>query len=317
MQLPQNLRCLAFLLVLLIVLPPAAHATELGDKINRGTVGIVTGDLDGTYAQIASDLARVLDDGEKLRILPILGKGSIQNIADILYLKGVDIGIVQSDVFAFMKREGMFPAIDRRVHYITKLYNEEFHLLAHESIESVAALEGRKVSFGKQGRFYMTGSVIFGDLGLRVEPVALDEALALERIKSGEIAALVYVSGKPTKFFRKIPSNAPVRLLAIPFSPKLMATYLPTSLTAEDYPNLLDQGESVETLAVGAVMAAFNWAPDTDRYAKVSRFVDAFFSNFGAFQKAPRHRKWKDVNLTAEVPGWTRFRAADEWLANQ
>ena len=123
-------RVLTLVFLVAIALSTASLASELGEKINRGTVGIVTGSVDGTYARIASDLARVLDDGEKLRVLPILGKGSIQNIADILYLKGVDLGIVQSDVFAFMKREGIFPAIGQRIHYVSKLYNEEVHLLA-------------------------------------------------------------------------------------------------------------------------------------------------------------------------------------------
>jgi hypothetical protein len=31
----------------------------------------------------------------------------------------------------------------------------------------------------------------------------------------------------------------------------------------------------------------------------------------------PRHPKWKDVNLAAQVPGWTRFVPAQEWLVRQ
>ncbi len=312
---PARVLALVFLVVLSISNP--SLASELGEKINKGTVGIVTGSVDGTYARIASDLARVLDDGEKLRVLPILGKGSIQNIADILYLKGVDLGIVQSDVFAFMKREGIFPAIGQRIHYVSKLYNEEVHLLAHDSIASPADLDGRTVSFGTAGRFYMTGSVIFEHLGIRTKPVALDPALSLQKIIEGEIAAMVYVSGKPTRFFQELPADAPVKLLSLPLDPRLLDIYLPARLEAADYPGLIAPGESIDTLAVGAVMAVFNWAPETDRYAKVAAFIDAFFGSIEAFSSPARHAKWREVSLTAEVPGWTRFKAARDWLAAQ
>src|SRR5262249_59014334 len=29
-----------------------------------------------------------------------------------------------------------------------------------------------------------------------------------------------------------------------------------------------------------------------------------------------RHPKWREVNLSAEMPGWTRFKPAAEWLAS-
>ena len=101
------------------------------EQTNKGTVGIISGGINGTYIRIASDLADVLDDGDDLRVLAIRGKGSLQNINDILYLKGIDIGIVQSDVLEFSRRENLLhPQISDRINYITKLYNEEIHVLA-------------------------------------------------------------------------------------------------------------------------------------------------------------------------------------------
>ena len=64
-------------------------------------------------------------------------------------------------------------------------------------------------------------------------------------------------------------------------------------------------------------MAVFAWPPHTERYNKVARFVTAFFSKFDQFQRPPRHPKWREVNLTAQVPGWTRFQAAEDWLVQQ
>jgi len=296
--------------------PAAAQDGEaLRERINRGTVGIISGGIDGTYIRIATDLASVLDQGDELRVLPIMGKGSVQNIDDILYLRGIDIGIVQSDVFAFVKRQNRHATIDSRINYITKLYNEEFHLLAGPGIDNVEQLAGKKVNFGVQGSgTFMTASIVFETLGIEVEPVSFDQGLALEKVKSGEIGALVYVAGKPTQLFKNIESTGEVHFLRIPLTDAILETYLPSRFTHEDYPLLVPEGQQVQTLAVGAVMAVYNWPTDHPRYGKVSNFIDTFFSRFSEFQQAPRHRKWREVSLTAVVPGWSRFEPAEAWL---
>ena len=100
----------------------------------------------------------------------------------------------------------------------------------------------------------------------------------------------------------------------MPYTEALQQSYLPSSFSDSDYAALVPPGEQVDTVAVGAVMAVFNWGRGTRRYRKVKTFVDVFFSNFSEFLKAPRHKKWQEVNLAAQVPGWKRFRAAEKWL---
>jgi TRAP transporter TAXI family solute receptor len=285
------------------------------NRANQYAVGIISGGINGTYVRIAADLAAVLDDGDNLRVLPMMGKGSVQNINDILYLRGTDIGIVQSDVLAYMKRQNIHPGIERRIHYITKLYNEEIHILARDEVREVAELAGRKVNFDNRGSgTFMTATTVFDALGIKVEATTFDQALALEKLKSGEISALLYVAGKPTALFRDLKRGDGVHLLAMPQSTKLLETYLPSNFTSEDYAQLVPEGQRVETLAVGSVMAAFAWEVGSERYQRVARFVEAFLGKFEEFRKPPRHAKWQEVSLTAQVPGWTRFRAADEWL---
>lgn len=304
--------------VLSVAVVSSAHAQQgegYAERINRGTVGIISGGINGTYIRIATDLANVLDNGNELRVLAIMGKGSVQNIDDILYLRGIDIGIVQSDVFEFVRRQRKHPNIDQRIRYITKLYNEEFHLLANDSITRIEDLAGQKVNFGVRGSgTYMTASLVFETLGIQVEPVSFDQALALEKTKTGEIAATVYVAGKPTRLFKDIAADDPVHFVEVPLTPKVLETYLPSRLTYEDYPNIVPKGSPVRTLAVGAVMAVYNWPEKHPRYVKVKRFIDTFFGRFEEFQVAPRHPKWREVNLTATVPGWTRFAPAANWL---
>ncbi len=79
----------------------------------QAVAGVIAGGLDGTYIRIAADLAVVLDD-PRLRVLPIIGKGSVQNIDDLLHLRGVDIAIVQSDVLAFIRAQKSAPDVERR-----------------------------------------------------------------------------------------------------------------------------------------------------------------------------------------------------------
>lgn len=284
-------------------------------RVNGGRVGIISGGIGGTYIRIATDLASVLDDGDDIRILPIMGKGSVQNITDILYLKGIDIGIVQSDVLSFMQRQAIHYNLDSRIHYITKLYNEEFHLVSSSKIASVKDLAGQKVNFGVEGSGTdMTAQTVFSALGIEVEAVHFDQALALEKIKQGEIAATVYVAGKPAKAVSELKGDIGLKLMRVPYEGKLQETYLPAKFTAEDYPDLVKQGAGVDTIAVGAVMAVFNWDPGSTRYKRVVKFIDTFFSKFHEFQKPPRHPKWREVNLAATLPGWTRFPYASKWL---
>jgi len=286
------------------------------ERVNAGTVRIISGGIGGTYIRIATDLASVLDDGENLRVLPIVGKGSVQNITDLLYLKGIDIAIVQSDVLSFIRRRNIHPNVDQRIAYITKLYNEEFHIVGASNIETIQDLAGKKVNFGVEGSgTAMTAATVFDSLGIEVQPVYHDQALAIEKIKSGEIAATSYVAGKPAVAVAELQRDAGLRLVTVDYAPELREAYLPAMFTNEDYPNLVAEGEPVDTIAVGAVMAVYNWNPGGERYQKTERFVKAFFANFETFLQPPRHPKWQEVNLAAELPGWRRFPAAQEWLA--
>jgi uncharacterized protein len=289
--------------------PPSI--TALSQRANSGTVGVISGGVDGTYVRIAADLASVLDDGDTLRVLPILGKGSLQNMQDILVLRGVDIGIVQSDVLAFARRERLLPGLDALIQYIAKLYDEEVHILARPGLARLEDLAGQVVNVDVRGSgTTMTATLLFEALGIPIRPAHEPQDQALERLRRGEIAALVYVAGKPARLFAGLPPDAGLRFLPVPMTDALLETYLPSRLAHADYPAPVPEAAPIETIAVGAVMAVYAWAPGTERYRKVARFVDSFFEKFARFQQPPRHPKWREVNLAAQVPGWTRFNAA-------
>lgn len=199
------------------------------------------------------------------------------------------------------------------MQYITKLYDEEVHILARRDIERVEDLAGQPVNVDLGGSgTAMTASLIFGSLGVQVQPVHSPQDLALERLRRGEIAALVYVAGKPARLFSNLRNEEGLHLLSLPLAPPLLQTYLPASIRNADYPNLVAEGSPVQTVAVGAVLAVYAWKPNTERYVKVVRFLERFNQKFPELLQPPRHPKWREVNLTAQVPGWTRFSPESE-----
>ena len=300
-----------------IVAQAGGHAA-FTEKLNQNTVTVISGNPNGAYLYLAFDMSAVLDTGSDLRVLPVIGKGGYQNMMDVLYLKGVDLGITQSNIMGYLKKTGEFgPNIDARVAYIAKLYNEEMHILAGPGINSVQDLNGKRVNLSDIGSgTQFSGRLIFELLGIKVQEVNFDQSEGYQRVKSGDIAATVLIAGKPTGAFAKFKMEPGMTLLPMPYSDVLEQDYFPAKLTNDDYPNLIpNKDSSIDTIAVGAVLVAFNWPRNTDRYRRVASFVDAFFAKFPEFQKPARHKKWKEANLNATLRGWKRFPAAEEWLA--
>ena len=288
----------------------------LKQRKNTWTVGVAGGQLSGTYMTFADELADVLDDGDNLRVVPIVTHGAASNLDDLLYLRGVDVVMTQSDVFEYFRTQRKTPNLDSRIHYILRLPVSELHVLARTDVQRLEDLRGKKVSFGPAGAASsLTGTIVFQRLGVHVEQVLIDNATALEKVKSGELAALVRVIGKPLQFFARIPENSGLHLVPIPFSKTFADHYTIGEFTSEEYPTLVPQGETTDTIAVPAVLAVFNWPKNTDRYRRVQRFTEALFIKWDKFMEPHRHPKWRDVNLAATVPGWTRWSVAEEMLS--
>jgi TRAP transporter TAXI family solute receptor len=280
---------------------------------NNWTVGIVGGLIDGTYMRFADELGKVLDDGENLRILPIVSYGAASNLEDLIYLRGVDVAVTQSDVFEYFRTERKTPNLDRRVHYLIRLPISEVQVLARTDIQSLEDLRGKKVNFGPAGSgSSLTGTIIFQRLGIKVEQANVDQQSAMQKLRAGEVDALVRVIGKPVGFFANIPPNAGLHLVPIPFTKQFADYYTLGELTSKEYPNLIPEGQRVDTIGVPTVLAVYNWPKGSDRYRRVERLTEQLFAKFSKLQSPPFHPKWRDVNLAATVPGWSRFSVAEE-----
>lgn len=288
---------------------------QLASVRNDASFRVVTGPLGGTSAELAADLAQVLADANNVRVMPMLGSGGLQNLEDLLYLKDVDIGFVRSDVLAYVKKLGLYPDIESKIRYISKLHLEEIHVLARSSVESIRDLAGKKVSFGRvvaDGK--PVAQLMFETLGVEAQAVFLGAEEAVEQLKAGEIEAAVITNGKPNGIISSLTAEDGLKLLPIDYADSLQELYLPASLSSEDYPNLIGDGQTVDTLATNMVMVMFNWPENEGRYTRADTFVKAFFAKTTELRKPGRHAKWRDVNLAAVLPGWERFKPAQDWL---
>jgi len=307
-------RLFIIILSLFVVLFPEENLAQS----NKSEIfGLISGGVGGTYAQFAQNISDVTFDPDAFRVLPILGRGSQQNIRDLSTILGIHAAIVQNDVLTFFKNEGSISDIDVKIQYITKLYNEEIHFLTTSKIESVKELDGAVVNFGRSGSgTAMTAAIIFDafrDLGVDVTPANMPDNEALDALKNGVIDAMVSVVGKPSSFYQKITASGDLRFLPVELTKALEENYVEGEFTHADYPNLIDTDEVVPTIAVGAVLAAYRPRSKSSR-ARMGTFVESLFGSIETLKSGPYHKKWQEVDLRSKVAGWQRVEAALEWL---
>lgn len=297
--------------------PTSQDENERAAVLNNWTIGLAGGLLEGTFVNYAADLARALDDGDNLRVIPMITFGAVGNVSDLIYLKGVDFAITYADVLDHYKNVLKIPSIESRVNYVMPMFQGELHIYVRPEINSLQDLRGKKVNFNTVGSAAnYTGGIVFDRLGLDVERLFLNNSIALEGMKKGEIAAIVHVVGKPNSLFSNIKPEPGFKFLPVEFSEKFEDYYVPAELTSADYPNLIPKGQSVSTISVMALLAVFNWNPNIngDRYRRCVRFVEYLFERFDRLRQPPYQPKWKEMNIAGTIPGWRRFPAAQELI---
>jgi TRAP transporter TAXI family solute receptor len=290
---------------------------QIKERKNRGTVGLAAGQLGAAYPRLSQDLAKVLDDGDDLRVIPMITYGSVGNVMDLLYLRNVDIAFTKADNLAYFEKK-LNINLKSRLHYITRLYDAELHIVVRPEIKSLEDLQGKKVNIGLPGNAANTTvPIVMKALGIEFEILNFDHAIGLEMMKKGEISGAMRVGGKPMRTFTTAPKGQGFHFLSIStsqFAQHFADKYVLGKITHEDYPDLIPEGETITTVAVPDILAVYNWPRGTDRYRRVENFIEAFFRKFDQLRTGPFHKKWKDVNLAATIPGWTRSEIAERML---
>ena len=264
------------------------------------TIGIMGGEIDGTFMRIATDLTSVLNS-DQMRIVPIVGKGSLQNIGDLLHLPGVDLALVAADALSYAQTTHLYPNEISKVQYICKLYDNDVHVCARPEMQALADLQGKPVNIDVEGSgTNLTARAIFKAIDVVPDFKTDEPTIAQDKLRKGNIAASVYLGGKPIRLFAAQPAGTGLHFIAVPSNPELEKTYLPGGeLTHAEYPTLVPDGETVETIGVGVSLAVFGWTPGTARYKNLVNFVDSFFSRFPELLKPPQ-AFYEPVELRSE-----------------
>jgi TRAP-type uncharacterized transport system substrate-binding protein len=309
---------------------PVAYE-EKRRQANDIAVSIVVSGLSCTCARFAEDIRNVVNDlqPDGIRVLPVLGVGGLQNLNDVLFLKGIDMGVVDEDNLRLLKRRDpqLYANIEQRVQYITKLYNSEFHVLARNDIKSYEDLRGKKVNFNlKNSQTEVTAEIVFQMLNIDVERSNYDNDDAVKRLRGAEISAMIILTGAPQAALARLTSEDGVHFLPLDEQSLpghnvegVLNNYLPIKLTHDEYPALIPPGTSVPTIGNRALLVTYAWPEKSPRYKRLVKFVQVFFGKIDQFQEGARsgarHPKWSEISLAGEIPGWTRFKPAVDWIA--
>jgi uncharacterized protein len=207
------------------------------------------------------------------------------------------------------------PNVEDRVHYISKMFNIELHIVARKEIVTVRDLAGKKI-FAERNFGYYSIRNIFNRSNITADiDDKTDIAGGLQKVIDGEADAWVGDIAKVAPLIRNIKNDDKnLHLVAVPFERKLADLYFPTTLTSEEYPNLIPPGESVPTVAASMLLMTYAWPEGSERYNRVAKFTNVLFSKIGELQQPPRHPKWRETFIDASVPRLHRFKAAEDWL---
>jgi TRAP transporter TAXI family solute receptor len=311
------------LMYLAIGLVAAGFATDGAGKDrdpnqDADWLGVIAGDEAGSETELAAEMAELFATDNPFRVVPVPGDSGLKNISRLLHDPHIDAGFISTDALAGAKTESAGSDLAERLRVVARLCPQEVHVLARTDIESLADLAGRKVNIGPAGgSSAVTATILFRALNIKVEPLALDGRAAIEQLKQGGIAAAVIVGAKPSPLIAEISSTDGLHLLPIEFSAGLEESYLPTGFDRDDYPNLIEIETEIPSVATGLVLLAAASKDDEGHEERVARFVDTLFSRFGELKKDGKHPKWREINLAASLPGWTRSAAAEVWLTEQ
>jgi uncharacterized protein len=314
---------IAVLTVLVLSLATAvsafAQVTDLNkaarDQINENTVFVAGGSLGATYNSLANDIGIVTSD-DKLRVISVTTATGVQNVRDLVYLRSIDLAFTNVRVLnGFLASGELGTDLKRQIVYVAPLTTEEAHILVQPEINSLEDLRGKKVSFHLAGSSSaLAGAYIFKALGIDVKVFNFPQPDAVEKMRQKELDATVCICPKIVPAYASVKPESGFKFIEVPYPQALEAEFLPSRLTGEDYPNIIQKDKRVQTVGMNTILVTLNWPKGSMRYNRNAKFVEAFFSKFPDFLKPPRQVAWKTVNLAGTVPGWTRFTPAQEWL---
>jgi uncharacterized protein len=284
-----------------------AHAQDKrAQKLNESTVGLMASQAE--QMTDALKIADAIDYTDSLRVLPMIGRGGLQSISDLLFLRGVDVAMLSSDSLAYVKKHELYSAEAKKISYLAKLANTNVIVVAKKQFPNLESLEGKRVASGRANSDeFVASDLIFGTFGVNYERVSMSGKAALDGLTDGSIDAAIFVGADSYPLLASVKAESGLRVLSISLNENLEAAYSPAILTNAELPGLISEEAPVETVAAATVLAVFDWPNKSERFFKLKKFNAALFKNYFA-SLDPEHR----TNFSAAVPGWKPYITAKE-----
>ena len=201
-----------------------------------------------------------------------------------------------------------------RTPLIAKLSGEPIEIIAARDVADLRQLAGREVGFGPaDSADAASAATLFSALGVAPRPVYEPFADALNDLAAGRLAAVAAVDGRCAPALAQFGADRRFHELAVLWTSTLRTDYAPVRLTAKDRPNLIGEGERIDTVAAPRALIALDAAPGSLRAQAAAALTKTFFEGFDRLLVPDKDGAWRDVNLAAEA-SWPRLRAAQEWI---
>jgi uncharacterized protein len=302
----------------LLALTLSAHAQRQKAPERAGAVTILTDGIaepNGRATRAINELAKDIGNVRgNIRILPIAGHGAGANVRDLVQLRGVDLAILNSDIFLFLDQTHQYPTARKHIRYVTHIYNQKVYLLARKEFNTIEDLRGRKLGvLSSGGGSHITAMTLFGTLGIDVALHALGSDALLDDPSLEALDGVLLLSDELARVRLSARARQDLRVLPIGLTPALRSAYRPAVIEPPELSGLPVAGNT-ETIAVSTLLAVYNWTPSQGRFADVSNFAT------GLFSALPRLRQnagslWRQADLNAQIEGWPRYGAAQRGRA--
>jgi ABC-type amino acid transport substrate-binding protein len=284
------------------VSPAAAQSKS---DLNRNTFGVMASSPD--LRDVAVLIANVVDHEGGLRVLPVNGKGPVQTITDLLYLRGIDAALLPSDAIAYAAKNELHQGLTDKIAYIVKLASLPVVLVARQDIERPADLAGKRLAHGNTGSAsFVAAHMMLDGLSSPFVSVAGSEEAALEAVRSGKADAAIFSGLNTAQVLKRVSAKDKLHVLPLQLGESDADAYLPAMLQPKDYPGLVS-GEPIETVASALVLAVIKWPPKSPQVPRMKRFSDSLLESLAK-------SSGRNINLAATAPGIERFAPAQKWL---
>jgi TRAP-type uncharacterized transport system substrate-binding protein len=295
--------------LLALAAPASAEQRQKSSPARTGAVTILTDSIAEPNSNATRAINELAREVGKVRVLPIAGQGAVANVRDLLGLRGVDLAVLNSDIFQFLDQTRQYPNARSQIRYVTHIYGQKIYLLARQELNTIDSLRGRKLAVPSRGAgSHTTAMTLFNLLGIDVMLYPLGADADLDDFSLDKYDGMLLLSDELARVRLSAQARRDLHVVPISFVPALRGTYRPAAIEPRELPGVPVAG-NIETIAVSTLLAVYNWGSSQTRFADVSSFSN------GLFAALPRLRQdagsiWRQADINGQIAGWSRYGAA-------